>query len=312
MSPEILTVSDVATAEPAGEPVVAEQDAQPTADPTPVSEPAKTPQQEREASRFAAIARREKAAVEAQLALKREREAMAAERAERDAYLAEKRLLETDPLEFLAKYGKTDFETLARRHVLKEPAAPPAPVDPSVVSKLEAELKELKAWREQTAAERDAATKASTEASGRRVIEEHLQERLSYAKAHAEDFELTLENQDDASRIYLDLYRRSSEIAGRDLDDDEVLAVMARTEKLLTDREEARIVKLRNTKRFASRFATEAAPREPQQTGRPQQDPAPIVRSPGRLPRTQQEIEAEALDRVGRKFPRGTPIRFDE
>jgi len=230
--------------------------------------------------RFAALAARERQARAQAEQIAVERAALKADREAAEAYRAALAAAKDDPLAFIQKHLNLDFETLARRHVLKEPVQQePAKVDP-VVAELKAELEALKAERgtEKEQAQKQAELEAKQ--AQQQIIDEHLTERLTYAKEHADDFEMVLANQAPARDMYLGLYNQAflakNQLplkptqeqlqASEELTPDECIAVMGRVEQLLTEEAEKLLLALSGSKRFGSRFAPKPADvsKEPQ------------------------------------------------
>lgn len=246
-APTITTSTfDIGAGAAAPPPAAVEPEAAPS-EPKPPEPPA--PPKERDGARFAALAAKEREARNILRRAEQEGQRVARDKAELAELREIKRLMSEDPLGALRKHGGIDYETLTKKYILGEkveekPAREPDP-----------DVEELKAWRKaQEEQRRDAETKAAQERNAR-IVQDHLNEQHAYATAHADDFEMVLSDPQGASSTYLDLYRQTYNLVGRDLNQEEQVACLKRTEELLTEAEVTRLERLAKTKKLASRFA---------------------------------------------------------
>ena len=237
-------------------------------------EPVQAPKPDREGRKFAALAERERNARATAEAVKREREALKADREAAEAYKKALEDIKKDPLAFMESQAGVDFETLTRRYILKDPAAQEKPAEPDPIAELKAEIAELKA--ENASAKELKAKQAELEAEKLKeaTIEAHVQEKLSYCKAHEDQFELVLANQEEAKNSYTDLYGQAWRLKNDipegvaptpqqlkravELTQEETVAILERCESLLTEKAEKQLEAMSRLKRFGSRFSPPA------------------------------------------------------
>ena len=280
---------------------------------------------------FAELARRERELRRIDARTKQEAESLKEAKAAAEAYRKELAEIKERPFDFLQKHVGLGFEDLTRKYLLSDPKAPTetqSKVDP----KVEHDLAELKAWRaQQEEARQQAAQKQATEAQ-QALVNQHLQERLKYCQEHPGDFESIIDNQQAAVNVYMDLYRQGfaakNELPSRqwtqddlvgavDLEEDELLAVLKRTEEILSEQEAAHLERLAKRKRFSGRFVprTNEAPKDAKAPTSPTASAAeqktltnsiprtPPPAGPNGKARTAAQIHAEALARIKAKFP---------
>jgi hypothetical protein len=329
----------VTTTTPASEPTAPTTATEPTGAAPPAgatgatgaAEPKPAPE-ERAHKVFAAIAQRERgvrsgeARVKAEAArIEQERASLKADREAAEAYRRELAEMQRDPLGFLQKHAGLDYETLTRRHVLRQPDPQDTTPKPAPDPRVEAHEKELAEWRKEREERAKAVEDAKVQeqkASYLKVIADEKAAKIEYCKQHADDFEMVLADPDAATDLYLGLYAQAYQEAGRELEPDEQIAILKRAEELLTERESQRLDRLKTSKRFGSRFASPpkeqpaspdvptGAPKPPTPQGAEQKtltngltSSPPPIRYASTAGKSIDEVHAEALARVAARFP---------
>lgn len=329
------TTQAAASPEGSGTPPTAPAAETTAAQPATETQPA-APPPDPKGRQFAELARRERELrrldVRTKQAAARAEEARKAAAADRAA-LDE---LKTNPFGVIRKVTGLDADAVVRKHLLEQP-------DPVKTEKLDdhsvefqqfkADHEEFKKYLEAQRKEKEQATVREAEQARTQMVKQHLDERLAYCKEHPNDFESVLANEQQAGPVYLDLFQQAwlakndippniaslpqdeqqILLAGaEELDADELVALLKRTEEILSEQEAAQLERLSKRKRFSSRFAPKtetppAPPTPPAQPGVQKTLTNSLQRTPpaggATRPKTPREMHLERMAAIKAKFP---------
>jgi hypothetical protein len=99
------------------------------------------------------------------------------------------------------------------------------------------------------------------------IINNHLSEVYQYCQKNSDQYEAIISHPDVAQKIYIDIYRQAYSLGGRDLDRDEIVAALNRTEQVLTEELGKQFEKLSKLKKLAPKPKDpEKKPEEPKVT----------------------------------------------
>jgi hypothetical protein len=167
----------------------------------------------------------------------------------------EKELLKSNPIEFIKNNGLT-YEELTRMYLAQlegEESKPNSPQKDNRVERLEEKLAELE--RQKQLEEQSLHQQKINQ-----QISNHLNQVYNYCQQNNEQYEAIISHPNEAQNIYLDLYRQAYELGGRDLNQDEIMAAIKRTEDLLVQNLETQAEKLFKIKKLSSKFMTVKEP----------------------------------------------------
>jgi hypothetical protein len=168
------------------------------------------------------------------------------------SYEKEKELLKSNPVDFIRNTTGMDYEDLTKLYLKQlegEENKPDSPQKDSRVERLEEKLAELEKAKQ-------AELQAKEQYMINSTINNHLNMVYNYCQKNSEEYEAILSHPDRAQNIYIDIYRQAYQLGGRDLDEQEIIAALKRTEDLLTSDLEAQADKLLKIKKLSSKFMT--------------------------------------------------------